>query len=130
MTSEQREEFWRRFREEIEVLRATGESCHIDINPFEIRTWNVKFTKHRAADQASVSLTIAEVQTSNLEFLLAVSPTYTRNGNVREGGRLVVPVLFDSVSECFLLHADHGPVRESQMADFFVRMTDMLLTRL
>ena len=36
-------------------------------------------------------------------------------------------VLFDAPSDRFLLHADHGPVFEPHVADFFARLTTSAL---
>jgi hypothetical protein len=44
--------------------------------------------------------------------------------------RFLIPVVFDPASGTFLLHADHGPVEESQIADFFARTAGELLNRL
>jgi hypothetical protein len=48
---------------------------------------------------------------------------------VTGGERVLIPVFFDPASGAFLLHADHGPGGESQMADFFARMAGELLNR-
>jgi hypothetical protein len=39
----------------------------------------------------------------------------------------LIPVLFDAPSDRFLLHADHGPVFEPHIADFFARLTTSAL---
>jgi hypothetical protein len=39
-------------------------------------------------------------------------------------------VLFNPTSGTFVLNADHGPVQESQMTDFFARTADVLLNQL
>jgi hypothetical protein len=79
MTREQREEFWRRFHAEIERFREGGANGDVAINPLEARLWDVKFTERRAGDPAaSVTLAILEHAPSRKEFLLAVTPTYTR----------------------------------------------------
>jgi hypothetical protein len=131
MTRQQREEFWRRFHAEIERFRASGVNCDVAINPFEVRRWNVKFVKRRAGYKvASVTLAILEHAPSREEFLLAVTPTYTVEEVVWGGEPFLIPVFFDPVSDTFLLHADHGPIEELQIADFFARAADALLNRL
>jgi hypothetical protein len=131
MIREQREEFWRRFHADIERFRESGVNCDVAINPFEIRRWNVQFTKRRPGyPAASVTLGILEHAPSREEFLLAVTPTYAMGEVVWDGGPWLVPVFFDPGSGTFSLHADHGPVGEPQMTDFFARTADALLHRL
>jgi hypothetical protein len=131
MTGQQREEFWRRFNTEIERFRESGASCDVAINSFEVRRWNVKFVKRRVAyPAASVTLAILEHAPSRAELLLAVTPTYQVEEVVTDGERFLIPVFFDPGSGTFLLHADHGPVSESQMTEFFARTADALLNRL
>jgi hypothetical protein len=48
MTSQQREEFWRRFHGEIERFREREANCDVAVNPLEVRLWDVKFTRRRA----------------------------------------------------------------------------------
>jgi hypothetical protein len=131
MTRQKREEFWRRFHAEIERFREGGANCDVAINSFEVRRWNVKFIKGRAGyPVAPVTLAILEHAPSREEFLLAVTPTYTVEEVVWDDERFLIPVFFDPVSGTFSLHADHGPVKESQMTDFFARTTGALLHRL
>lgn len=49
---------------------------------------------------------------------------------VTAGERFLIPVFFDPASGSFLLHANHGPVWESQITDFFARTAGELLHRL
>jgi hypothetical protein len=77
-----------------------------------------------------VTLAILEHAPSRKEFLLAVTPTYTVDEVVKGGERFLIPVFFDPASGSFLLHADHGPVGESQITDFFARTAGELLNRL
>jgi hypothetical protein len=131
MTRQQRDEFWRRFYAEIERFREGEANCDVAINPLEVRRWDVKFSKRRAGSSvASVTLVILEHAPSREEFLLAVTPTYRAEEVVTEGECILIPVLFDATSGTFLLHADHGPVRESQITDFFARTAGELLNRL
>jgi hypothetical protein len=131
MIRHQREEFWRRFHAEIERFRASGANCDVTINAFEPRRWNVKFMTRRAGDSpASVSLAILEHAPSREEFLLAVTPTYAVEEVVTDGERFLIPVFFEPVAGTFSLQADHGPVEESQMTDFFARTAGALLNRL
>jgi hypothetical protein len=131
MTSQQREEFWRRFHGEIERFREREANCDVAVNPLEVRLWDVKFTRRRAGyPAASVTLAILEHAPSRKEFLLAVTPTYTVDEVVKGGERFLIPVFFDPASGRFLLHADHGPVGESQITDFFARTAGELLNRL
>jgi hypothetical protein len=127
----QREEFWRRFHANIERFREDGADCHITINSFEVRQWDVKVTKRRTVGpMASVTLTILEHAPSREQFLLAVTPTFTAEGVVTDGERFLVPVFFDPVPGTFSLQADHGRVRESEMTEFFARTVAALLARL
>lgn len=131
MTRQQRDEFWRRFRASIERFRNAGDECEIAVNPFEIRRWDVKFTKRRpAGPPASVTLAIVEHAPSREQFLLAITPTYTVEDVVTDGERFLIPVFCDPASGAFSLQADHGAVEESHMADFFARTADVLLNRL
>jgi hypothetical protein len=131
MTTERREEFWRRFHADIERFRESGANYDVAINSFEVRQWNVKVTKRRARyPVASVTLAICEHAPSREELLLAVTPTYTVEGVVTDGERFLIPVFFTPASGTFSLHADHGPVEESQMTDFFARTADALVNRL
>ena len=131
MTRQQRDEFWQRFRAEIERCRESGANCDVAVNPLEVRLWDVKFTRRRVGHPvASVTLAILEHAPSRKEFLLAVTPTYTVDDVVTGGERFLIPVFFDPASGTFLLHADDGPVQESHMTDFFARTADELLNRL
>jgi hypothetical protein len=131
VTGEQRAEFWRRFHADIERFREGGADCDITINSFEVRRWDVKVTKRRAAGSvASVTLALLEHAPSRDQLLLAVTPTYTVEGVVTEGARFLVPVFFDPVSGTFSLQPDHGPVEESGMTEFFARTVAALLARL
>ena len=131
MTGQQREEFWRRFHAEIERFRECEANCDVAINPLEVRLWDVKLTKRRVGyPVASVTLAILEHAPSTKEFLLAVTPTYTVGEVVAGGERFLIPVFFDPASGTFLLHADHGPVEESHITDFFARTAGELLNRL
>jgi hypothetical protein len=131
MTGQRREEFWRRFHAEIERFRESETSCEVAINPFEVGRWHVKFTERRAGyPAASVAIGIIEHSPSKDEFLLAITPTYVVEDVVTEGERLLIPVFVDPASDAFLLHADHGPVAESDMTRFFARTAGALLDRL
>jgi hypothetical protein len=131
MTRQQREEFWRRFHAEIERFRQSGENCEVAVNPLEARRWDVKFTKRRGGyPAASATVAILEHAASREVFLLAVTPTYAVEEVVREGEQFLIPVFFEPASGTFVLHADHGPVKESQLADFFARTAGALLGRL
>jgi hypothetical protein len=131
MTRQQREEFWRRFQAGIERFLDSGANCHVAINPFEVRRWDVKFIKRRVGQSvASVTLAIVEHAPSKEAFLLAVTPTSTVDDVASEGERFLIPVFLDQTSGTFLLHADHGPVMESQMMDFFAHTAGELLNRL
>jgi hypothetical protein len=131
MNRQQREEFWRRFHAEIDRFRESGANCDVAVNLFEVRRWDVKFMKRRAGyPVASVTLAILEHAPAKEEFLLAVTPTYTVEEAVMHGERLLIPVFFDPGSGTFTLHADHGPVEESQMTEFFARTAETLLNRL
>jgi len=131
MTRAEREEFWRRFHIGIERFREGGGDCDIAVNLFENRQWDVKFTKRRAGDRmVSVSLAILEHEPSKEQFLLAVTPICTVDGDVARRERALMPVFFDHVSDRFSLQADHGPVDESRIPDFFAAMVGALLSRL
>jgi len=131
MTTEQREEFWRRFYSEIERFRESGANCEIATNLFEVRRWNAKFTMRRAGRPlASVTLAIGEHAPSAGEMLLSVTPTYAVEDVVTDGERLLIPVFFDPAVGTFLLHAEHGPVEEARMAEFFARLAGAMLGRL
>jgi len=131
MTGQQREEFWRRFHAEIERFRDSEANCDVAINSLDVRLWDVKFTRRRVGyPVASLTLAILEHAPSRKEFLLAVTPTYTVDEVVKGGERFLIPVFFDPASGRFLLHADHGPVGESQITDFFARTAGELLNRL
>jgi hypothetical protein len=131
MTEAQRQAFWYRFHTEIERFRERETDCDVAINSFEVRRWNVKFTRRRAGrPMATVTLAILEHAASTGEFLLAVTSTYVMDDTVAEAERVLIPVLFDPASDTFLLHADHGPVGELQMTDFFARWAGALLSRL
>ena len=93
--------------------------------------WNVKFVQRRAGDSPpSVTLAILEHAPSREVLLLAVTPTYNVEGAECDGVLVLIPVLFDPVSDRYSLHADHGPVVESQMPQFFAQMAANLLTQL
>jgi hypothetical protein len=131
VTGQQRDEFWRRFYADIERFREGGADCDVATNTFEVRRWNIRFIKRRVGrPAASVTLSIFEHAPSTGEFLLAVTPTYALDEVVADGERLLIAVFLDPMSGTFLLHADHGPVGESQMTDFFARWAGALLGRL
>jgi hypothetical protein len=131
MTRAERDEFWRRFHIAIERFREAGTDCDIAVNSFENRQWDVKFSKRRGGDRmVSVSLAILEHAPSREQFLLAVTPTCTVDGDVTGRERFLIPVFFDPVSGTFSLQADHGPVEESRIPDFFAGTADALLSRL
>jgi hypothetical protein len=131
VAAEQRAEFWRRFHADIDRFREEGADCDITINSFEVRRWDVKFTKQRAAGPpASVTLALFEHVPSRDQFLLAVTPTYTVEGVVTQAAPFLVPVFFDPVPDTFWLQPDHGPVEESRMTEFFVGTVGALLARL
>ena len=131
MTRAERDEFWRRFHIGIERFREGGADCDIAVNAFENRQWDVKFSKRRAGDRmVSVSLAILEHAPSKEQLLLAVTPTCTVDGDVRRRERFLIPVFFDQVSDTFSLQADHGPVEESRIPDFFAGTAGALLSRL
>ena len=130
MTADQRAEFWRRFHADIERFRE-GADCDITINSFEVRRWDVRVTKRRAAGSvASVTLELLEHAPSRDHLLLAVTPIYTVEEVVTHGQPFLVPVFFDPVSGTFSLQPDHGPVVESRMTEFFARTVAALLARL
>jgi len=131
MTRAERDEFWRRFHVGIDRFREGGTDCDIAVNSFENRQWDVKFTKRRAGNRmATVSLAILEHAPSKEQFLLAVTPTCTVDGDVTRRERFLIPVFFDDVSRTFLLQADHGPVEESRIPGFFAGIAGGLLSRL
>ena len=131
MTDPQRADFWNRFHAEIERFRERQTDCNVTTNPFENKRWAVRFTCRRGGDPpAVVTLSLVEHQTSRQGLLLAVTPEYHVGEAVTEGERLLIPVLFDQTSNAFSLHADHGPVPESQMPEFFSAMARELLFRL
>jgi hypothetical protein len=131
MTGQRREEFWRRFLAEIDRFRESDANCDVAINPFDVGRWRVRFTKQRVGyPAASVAIGINEHSPSRDEFLLAVTPTYVVEDLVTEGERVLIPVFLDPTSDTYLLHADHGPVAESDMTRFFARTVRTLLDRL
>jgi hypothetical protein len=128
MMRAQRDEFWRRFHVEIARYRESGADCEVAINQFEMRQWDVKFTMRRVRDPvASVTLAILEHAPSRDQFLLAVTPTYAVDEVVTEDDRFLIPVFHSPATDRFLLHADRGPVDESQMPHFFARTAAELL---
>jgi hypothetical protein len=130
MIRQRREEFWRRFHAEIDRFRQIEGSCDVLINPLEVRRWDIKFIKRRGGfPMTLVTLAILEHAPSTDELLLAVTPTYTVGEVVTDGERFLIPVFFDPTTDTFLLHADHGPVDESRMTDFFARTASELLNR-
>jgi len=128
MTRPERDEFWRRFYAQIERYRDAGAGCQMEINQFEVRRWDVKFTMRRSQPSAAaVTLAVLEHAPSKDQFLLAVTPTYTVEDVVTEDDRFLLPVFLNPASDRFLLHADRGPVDEAQMPEFFARTAGELL---
>jgi hypothetical protein len=128
MTRPQRDEFWRRFYAQIERYRDAGAACEMEINQFEVRRWDVKFTMRRSQPSAAaVTLAVLEHAPSKDQFLLAVTPTFTVDDVVTEDDRFLIPVFLNQASDRFLLHADRGPVDESVMPEFFARTAAELL---
>jgi hypothetical protein len=128
MTRPERDEFWRRFYAQIERYRDAGAACQMEINQFEVRRWDVKFTMRRSQPSAAaVTLVVLEHAPSKDQFLLAVTPTYTVEDVVTEDDRFLLPVFLNPASDRFLLHADRGPVDEPQMPAFFAGMAAELL---
>src|SRR5262245_53268021 len=128
MTRLQRDEFWRRVYAQIDRYRESGAECDVAVNKFEVRRWDLKFTMRREGEPAaSVTLLVVEHAPSRDEFLLAVTPTYTVEDVVTEDERELIPVFLDSASDRFFLHADRGPVDESQIPDYFARRAAGLL---
>jgi hypothetical protein len=131
MTGEQREEFWRRLCADIERFRDTLDHCEIAINPFSGGRWRVKFTARRLTPPGVwLALSISEQTASTDEFLLAITPTYVHAGVLSEGERALIAVLFDERSGRYVLHADHGPVYEPAMVDYFARSAIAWLERM
>jgi hypothetical protein len=128
MKRAERDEFWRRFYAQIERYRDTGADCEMAINQFEVRQWDVKFTVRRSRHPtAAVTLVIVEHAPSRVEFLLAVTASYAVDDVVTEDDRFLIPVFLNPASDRFLLHADRGPVDESQMPEFFAHTAAGLL---
>jgi hypothetical protein len=119
MTRAERNEFWHRFHAGIDRFREGGADFDIAVNSFENRQWEVKFTKRRAGERmVSVSLAVLEHAPSKEQFLLAVTPVCTVGDDVKRR------------SDTFSLQADHGPIKESLIPDFFAGIVDALLSRL
>jgi hypothetical protein len=128
MTRLERDEFWRRLYAQIERYRDAGAACEMEINQFEVRRWDVKFTMRRSQPSAAaVTLVILEHAPSKDQFLLAITATYTVEDAVTEDDRFLLPVFLNPASDRFLLHADRGPIDEAQMPEFFARTAAELL---
>jgi hypothetical protein len=105
--------------------------CDVAINPFELRRWDVKFTKrHTARSSTSVTITVVEHAESKDELLLSVTPTFVIDNVEETGERDLIPVLLEPATGKFLLHADQGPVNEEQMPAYFERLLAAFLSRL
>jgi hypothetical protein len=130
MTRSERDDFWQRVYVQIDRYRESGAECDVAVNKFEVRRWDLKFTARREGESpASVMLVVSEHAPSRDEFLLAVTPTFTVEDVASEGDRELIPVFLDSAADRFLLHADHGPVDESQIPEYFAqRATELLNT--
>jgi hypothetical protein len=131
VTRDERDDFWQRFYEAIDRFREDASDCSVAVNKFENRQWDVKFTRRRAGEHpASVTLAIAEHAASKEQLLLAVTPACTVGGVDATGERDLIPVFFDEASKTFCLQADHGPVWESHLCDFFAHRAGAILSRL
>jgi len=130
-TAGQRLEFWRRFDDHIRQFRAREPHCDVVVNPFEVGSWRVKFSVQRPglmAATAAVGVTDHPAATN--DFLIAATPMLTIGDRIESGWRVLIPVLVDASTGHFVLHADHGPVDESRMCDYFGGVARALLDRL
>jgi len=120
MTVHEREEFWKRIYPLVERFAEEASGCDAMVNRFERRRWDLKFTRRRAGDSpASIALLVAEHAPSKDVMLLVVTATLISGESEAQGVPAFIPVVFNSARDRFSLHADHGPVDESQIPRYF-----------
>ena len=116
-------EFWRRFHADVERFRSRGSDCEVAVNQFEVRRWDVRFTKKRSGHPpASITLDIVEHAPSRDHFLVAVTPTLRLEDTETAGERQLLSIYYDAGSDRYTLQADHGPVDESRLSDYFAAL--------